>query len=285
MNSEEAQHDQERSFAAQAIQVARQSPTSARVGAVIAQGDRVLATGYKDEIKGLHAEQVALRKAADDGLDIRGATIYVTLEPCANSRTSRVPCAQLISEAGLAAVHIGQYDPNPQVNRLGWKYLRDHVIELKDFPADLREEARQANQDFSRVFTEGTGMSGGAKFDFTTNGGRFIISADNDDSSPSWQTRWSNCGASAIYLNAGVPGVVALARYANQFNEIDDPGALDFGNTSARIEIGSIGVMQNSDGYVLCKVKAIEPTADYGGTGNVSVTIQWEVRLASAQPA
>lgn len=274
--------DVERAFATRAIEEALKSPGNARVGAVIAQDDNILATGYKGEVVGLHAEEVALQKAHVADIDLTGASLYTTLEPCANSRTSRVPCSELITEAKIAVVHIGEYDPNPQVNRLGWKYLRDHGIRLRDFPADLREQSRQAGQDFTRMFTSGTGMSAGAKFDFTTNGGRFTISVDEDPNAASWETRWSNCGASAIYMNGGVPGVVALARYAEEFDEIDDPDALDYGHHSPKIEVGSIGVMRSDRGHVLCKVTAIEPTADYGGIGHVSVTIRWEIRLADA---
>ncbi|MGW0327773.1 deaminase [Nocardia sp. NPDC003183] len=271
--------DIDQMFAAQAIEEARNSPGNTHVGAVIARGDTILATGYKGEVEGLHAEQVALQKArvADSGLT--GASLYTTLEPCANSRTARVPCAELIAEAGITVVHIGEYDPNPQVNRLGWKYLRDRGIQLRDFPASLREQARGVNADFTKVFTRGTGMSAGAKFDFTTNGGRFTISADEHPDAASWETKWTNCGASAIYLYGGTPGIVALARYANEFNEIDDPDALDYGHHSPKIHLGAIGVMRNKHGHVLCKVIAIEPTADYGGSGPVSVTIRWEIRL------
>ncbi|MFE3796497.1 hypothetical protein [Nocardia tengchongensis] len=123
-------------------------------------------------------------------------------------------------------------------------------------------------------------MSSGAKFDFTTNGGRFAISVDEDPASASWVTCWTDCGASSIYLYGGTPGVVASARYANEFSEIDDPDALDYGDHSPKIEVGSIGVMRNDHGHVLCKVNAIEPTADHGGTGHVSVTLKWQIRLA-----
>ncbi|WP_264055616.1 hypothetical protein [Mycobacterium nebraskense] len=44
--------------------------------------------------------------------------------------------------------------------------------------------------------------------------------------------------------------------------------------------MGSIGVMRNEHGHLLCKVIDIEPTPDYGGTGHVSVKIKWEIRLA-----
>ncbi|WP_133251036.1 deaminase [Mycobacterium montefiorense] len=275
-----SRNDVEHAFAARAIEEARKSPGNTRVGAVITRDDTIVATGYRGEVEGLHAEEVALEKARLAGTNLAGASLYTTLEPCANSRTSRVPCAALIAEARITVVHIGEYDPNPQVNRLGWKYLRDHGVRLRDFPADLREQAHEANEDFTQVFTKGTGMSAGAKFDFTTNGGRFTISVDEQPNAASWETEWTNCNASAIHLYGGVPGVVALARYAEGFDEIHRPDAYDYGGTSVKVEVGSIGVMRNEYGHVLCKVIAIEPTADYGGTGHVSVTIRWEIRLA-----
>lgn len=269
----------EREHAALAIKEARKSPGNARVGAVITRGGSILSTGFKGEIERLHAEEVALNKALDAGVELKGATLYATLEPCANSRTARVSCSELIAKAGIRTVHIGVYDPNPQVYRLGWKHLRDQGVRLRDFPSDLRLEAREVNEDFARVFTHGVGMSAGAKFDFTANGGRFTISTDEHPGASSWETQWTNCGASAIYFYGGRPGIVGLARYAHSFDEVDDPDALDYGGSSARVEIGGIAVMRNAHGHVLCKVIAIEPTHDYGGTGHVSVTIKWEIRL------
>lgn len=271
-----------RSHAEAAIREAQHSPSNTRVGAVIARGQAVLATGYTEERTGLHAEQVALAKAAENDVDVTGAQLFTTLEPCANSRTSRVPCSQLITEARIAEVYIGEYDPNPQVYRLGWKFLRDHGVKLRDFPADLRQAAHEASANFTEVFTRGTGMSAGAKFDFTQNGGLFTISVDDEKESPCWKTRWTNRGAKSIYLYGGHPGFVALARYAHEFDEIDDPDALDYRGSSVPIEIGSIGIMRNEHGHVLCKVTAIEPTTDHGGSGHVSVTIKWEIRLATA---
>lgn len=271
--------DIEREYAALAIQEARKSPGNRRVGAVIARGGGVLSTGFKGEIERLHAEEVALNKARDVGVELKGATLYATLEPCANSRTARVSCSELIAKAGISEVHIGVYDSNPQIYRLGWKHLRDQGVVLRDFPADLRLEAREVSEDFARVFTHGVGMSAGAKFDFTANGGRFTISTDELPGSSSWETQWTNCGASAIYFYGGQPGIVALARYAHSFDEIDDPDSLDYGGSSAQVEIGGIAVMRNDHGHVLCKVVAIEPTHEYGGAGHVSVTINWEIRL------
>ncbi|OFS13967.1 hypothetical protein HMPREF3086_15705 [Dietzia sp. HMSC21D01] len=179
----------------------------------------------------------------------------------------------------MSTVHIGQFDRNPQIYRLGWKHLRDAGIKLCDFPADLRSLAAEANQSFAQNFTHGVGMSGGAKFDFTTNGGKFTIQIDEAPGSPAWETRWGNCGATAIYLNGGTPGRVAHARFAEKFDEIDDPDALDYESHFARVPVGSIGVMRNQHGHVLCRVKEIEPTPDYGGADHASVKIEWEIRL------
>lgn len=275
-----SREDLEREFAQLAIDEASKSPGNARVGVVFVKDGHVVATGHRGELPNLHAEQVALQKARDEGATIAGAEVYTTLEPCANSRTARVPCAQLLVEAGVSTVHIGQFDRNPQIYRLGWKHLRDAGVKLRDFPADLRSLAAEANQNFAQNFTHGLGMSGGAKFDFTQNGGKFTISADELPSSPAWETRWGNCGASAIYLIGGTPGRVALARYAEKFTEIDDPDALDYASHFAEVPVGSIGVMRNPQGHVLCRVKKIEPTPDYGGGDHASVTIEWEIRLA-----
>lgn len=271
--------DIEPRHASLAIEEALKSPENARVGAIIARGDTILSAGYKNERPGLHAEQVVLAKAAEQGIDVTDAELFTTLEPCANSRTSRVPCAELLNQARIAVVHIGTYDPNPQVYRLGWKHLRDNGVRLRDFPSDLREQAREAAVDFTRVFTQGVGMTAGAKFDFTQNGGRFTIRIDDEPGAPFWETRWGERSAHSIYMNGGRPGIVALARYANEFSEIDDPDALDYGGSSIAINVGSIGVMRNEHGHVLCKVAAIEPTVDYGGTGHASVRIWWEARI------
>lgn len=270
----------EHMHASLAVEQAFLSSENTRVGAVLARGEDVLVTGYRGERGGLHAEQVVLEKAKEEKIDLRRSHMYVTLEPCANSRTSRIPCASLIAEAGISTVHIGQYDPNPQIYRLGWKHLRDHGVILRDFPSDLRAKARDVNVNFTKVFTSGSGMSAGAKFDFTQNGGRFTISVEELPNSPAWETQWSNKGASSIYFYGGHPGVVAAARYANDFKEIDDPDALDYGGHVVSLDIGDIGVLRNPHGHVLCKVIAIEPTVEYGGGEHVSVKIKWEIRLA-----
>ena len=95
------------------------SDPNPRVGCVIVGVDgRVAGRGHTQEAGGAHAEVMALRDAAACGIDVRGATVYVTLEPCSHhGRTP--PCADALVEAGVGRVVIALRDPNPLVSGRG----------------------------------------------------------------------------------------------------------------------------------------------------------------------
>ncbi|MGO3741327.1 bifunctional diaminohydroxyphosphoribosylaminopyrimidine deaminase/5-amino-6-(5-phosphoribosylamino)uracil reductase RibD, partial [Kerstersia sp.] len=94
-----------------------------RVGCVIVRDGQVLGAGATQPAGGPHAEVRALRDAAARGHDVRGATAYVTLEPCSHfGRTP--PCCDALVAAGLARVVAAMGDPNPQVNGRGMARLQ-----------------------------------------------------------------------------------------------------------------------------------------------------------------
>lgn len=97
------------------------------VGAVIVKHQQIVGEGYHRQAGGPHAEVFALRQAADAA---RGATCYVTLEPCSHyGRTP--PCALALIDAGVQRVVIAMQDPNPQVAGRGIQLLQDAGIEVE----------------------------------------------------------------------------------------------------------------------------------------------------------
>ena len=103
------------------------------VGAVVARGDAVAGEAYHHRAGEPHAEVLALREA---GSEARGATLYVSLEPC-NHHGRTPPCTQAVIDAGITRVVIGAMDPNPKTAGGGMKRLQEHSIEtlLADLPA------------------------------------------------------------------------------------------------------------------------------------------------------
>jgi diaminohydroxyphosphoribosylaminopyrimidine deaminase/5-amino-6-(5-phosphoribosylamino)uracil reductase len=101
------------------------------VGCVIARGDEVLGQGFTRGPGEHHAEISAAADAATRGHDIRGATLYSTLEPC--SFHGRTPaCAHAIVKRGLARVVVAMRDPNPRVDGVGLRILRDGGLEVTE---------------------------------------------------------------------------------------------------------------------------------------------------------
>jgi diaminohydroxyphosphoribosylaminopyrimidine deaminase/5-amino-6-(5-phosphoribosylamino)uracil reductase len=91
------------------------------VGCVIVRDGQILAEGWHEYYGGVHAEVHALRNAAD--ADLTGATMYVTLEPCAH-HGKQPPCADMIAATPLERVVVGCLDPNPLVAGKGLDMLR-----------------------------------------------------------------------------------------------------------------------------------------------------------------
>src|SRR3954451_4297360 len=92
------------------------------VGAVIVRDGRVIGEGFHAELGGLHAERAALGDCESRGEDARGATMYVSLEPCAH-QGRQPPCADAVRDAGIARLVYAADDPSAKVSGRGLKLL------------------------------------------------------------------------------------------------------------------------------------------------------------------
>ncbi len=119
------------------------------VGAVVVKDNKLIATGFHAKAGTPHAEVHALRAA---GKKTKGATIYVTLEPC--NHTGRTPpCTQAILASGIKRVVVGMLDPNPLVAGGGCKTLISQGLEVTQ--GVLADDCRRLNHPFCKHVTTG----------------------------------------------------------------------------------------------------------------------------------
>jgi diaminohydroxyphosphoribosylaminopyrimidine deaminase / 5-amino-6-(5-phosphoribosylamino)uracil reductase len=119
------------------------------VGAEIVRGDEVIGEGYHARLGDVHAERAALEDCRARGADPAGATMYVTLEPCAH-HGRQPPCTDAILEAGLARVVIASKDPSEKASGRGPGILRDGGIEVELAAGPEAAAARLLNQPFRK---------------------------------------------------------------------------------------------------------------------------------------
>jgi diaminohydroxyphosphoribosylaminopyrimidine deaminase/5-amino-6-(5-phosphoribosylamino)uracil reductase len=118
------------------------------VGALVVKGGRIIGRGYHKKAGQAHAEVIALDKA---GARTKGATLYVTLEPCAHfGRTP--PCVDRIIKSGVKKVVVGMVDPNPVNNGRGIAKLKAYGIKTE--VGFLEEELKRLNVVFIKYITK-----------------------------------------------------------------------------------------------------------------------------------
>jgi diaminohydroxyphosphoribosylaminopyrimidine deaminase/5-amino-6-(5-phosphoribosylamino)uracil reductase len=117
------------------------------VGAVLARGKKIIATGYHPFAGADHAEIVALKRA---GSRARGATLFINLEPCSH-RGRTPPCTRALIRAGISEVVAGMRDPNPLVAGRGFQQLRRAGIRVR--AGLLEEQCRTLNEAFAKYIT------------------------------------------------------------------------------------------------------------------------------------
>jgi diaminohydroxyphosphoribosylaminopyrimidine deaminase/5-amino-6-(5-phosphoribosylamino)uracil reductase len=145
--------DEDRAHLRRALELAeggrgRVSPNPL-VGAVVVRAGETIGEGFHAGLGELHAEVAALADCRERGHDPTGATIYVTLEPCAH-QGRQPPCTDAILAAGLARVVIGCDDPSEKASGLGPGILRDEGIEVEFVDGSEAAIARRLIQPFRK---------------------------------------------------------------------------------------------------------------------------------------
>jgi diaminohydroxyphosphoribosylaminopyrimidine deaminase / 5-amino-6-(5-phosphoribosylamino)uracil reductase len=145
--------DQDRIHLRRALELAagghgRVSPNPL-VGAVLVRDREVLGEGFHAEVGGPHAEVEAIEDARARGIDPRGSTLLVTLEPCAH-QGRQPPCVDAIRDAGISRVVIASDDPSDKASGRGPGILREAGLEVEVVDGDEAEAARLLNQPFRK---------------------------------------------------------------------------------------------------------------------------------------
>lgn len=143
--------DQDKQYMQMALELAakargRTSPNP-MVGAVIVKNGEIVGKGFHAKAGSAHAEVVALAEAGEQA---RGATIYVTLEPCCHYGKTG-PCTEALIKAGVKKVVVAMTDPNPLVAGKGIAKLKNAGIEV-ECPV-LEQEAKRLNEVFIKYIT------------------------------------------------------------------------------------------------------------------------------------
>ena len=171
------------SLAARARPCSRPNPA---VGAIVVDQGRVVARGWTQAGGRPHAEAVALAAA---GSAARGATLYVTLEPCAHASERGPACADLIAASGLARVVIGCEDPDPRTAGKGIARLHSAGIAAEILPS---AEAEASLSGYLKLRSEG-------RPDVTL---KLALSLDGCLARPTGQSRWITGEAARAHCHA-----------------------------------------------------------------------------------
>ena len=123
------------------------------VGAVVVKNGEITGKGYHRKAGLPHAEIEAFKDAEKKGREIKGSTLYVSLEPCCHKDKRTPPCVDAIIERGVTKVVVGALDPNPKVSGKGVNALREKGIDT--ITGVLEHKSREINESFNKYITTG----------------------------------------------------------------------------------------------------------------------------------
>ena len=258
------------------------------VGAVVVKSGRVIGEGFHAAAGEPHAERVALCACGEDPA---GATLYVSLEPCAH--TGRTPpCTEAILDAGISRVVVASDDPSGEASGRGPGVLRDEGVEVALVDGELAHVARLLNQPFRKHARAGRphvvlklAMTLDGKVATRTGDSRWI----SGESSRARVHRWrSECDAVAVGLGTALIDDPLLTARAPDASDADQPLRVIF-DSEARLPHAA-QLVRGAGGevapvLVICSRAASRTAADKlraAGVEVLAVTGQNEASRAGA---
>jgi diaminohydroxyphosphoribosylaminopyrimidine deaminase/5-amino-6-(5-phosphoribosylamino)uracil reductase len=210
------------------------SPNPA-VGAVVVKNGQVVGLGHTQPPGSAHAEVMALRQAGEKA---KGATMYISLEPCCHyGRTP--PCTKQIIDAGVAVVHVAILDPNPAVFGEGIEELRKAGIKV--IIGEQEEKAREINEGYLKYITTG--------LPFVV--AKFGMSIDGKIATKSGDSRWITGEEARRFVHMLRHMVDAIMVGANTVI-IDNPrlSARGFGDKGGKTKLQPLRVVVDGKGRI-----------------------------------
>jgi diaminohydroxyphosphoribosylaminopyrimidine deaminase / 5-amino-6-(5-phosphoribosylamino)uracil reductase len=177
------------------------------VGAVLARDQEMIGEGFHAELGGLHAERVAIEDCRARGGDPAGASLYVTLEPCAH-HGRQPPCTEAILEAEIARVVYASEDPTEKAAGRGPGMLRDEGVEVELAEGAEAALARLLNQPFRKqartgrpLVTYKAAMSLDGRVAAPSGDSRWISTAESRELVHRWR---AECDAVAVGIGTAL---------------------------------------------------------------------------------
>ena len=235
----------------------RVSPTPL-VGAVVVKDGQVLGEGFHAELGGPHAERVAIADVRERGEDPAGATLYVTLEPCAHEGR-QPPCTEAILEAGISRVVFASDDPSDKASGRGPGMLRDGGVDVELASDPEASAARLLNQPFRKrartgrpLVTYKAAMTLDGRVAAPSGDSRWISTAESRELVHRWRME---CDAVAVGIGTALADDPLLTARIDEAEK--QPARVVF-DSQARLPLDSalVGSIDEAPLFVVCSPEA-----------------------------